>query len=156
MGTMNDYPSPRDFKVVGYIIKSKRVKKPHDYYFFPPKEFSYCKVEGCGSMTFAKGYCKKHYHEHRKGTRHKLRLRKPITICSKCDQPAVSRGLCKRHYNQWHNLNKRRPVTDDMVANKTNPYPCDEWLRLEDKTRYIFFRGNEHSRKTRPNESEGQ
>ena len=56
-----------------------------------------CKIEGCSRPYRAKGYCRVHYQQWRKGTLGKARYK----ICTQenCRKPMYRRGMCEEHYN---------------------------------------------------------
>ncbi len=64
---------------------------------------SYCAYPDCGRPTFAKGWCKAHYHQaHRGQPMHPVGQRPPRPTCTVpgCQRPHKAKGLCVTHYDQ--------------------------------------------------------
>lgn len=62
-----------------------------------------CAYPDCGRPTFAKGWCKAHYHQaHRGQPMHPVGQRPPRPICTVpgCQRPHKAKGLCTTHYDQ--------------------------------------------------------
>jgi len=70
-----------------------------------------CNFEGCDKPHEARGYCKAHYMQLRRGQ--KLRPLKAVVVdCNfeGCDKPYYARGYCKAHYVQLQRGQELRPL----------------------------------------------
>lgn len=93
-----------------------------------------CKVDGCSSPAYARGYCIQHYHRvlrHGDPSVNKRtgpRPRRPRAICTieGCDQPAKAHGWCVRHYFRWRDHGDPLVVEHPPQPNPAEPaqIPC--------------------------------
>jgi hypothetical protein len=68
-------------------------------------ELRKCKVEGCGRVHYARGYCQMHERRVQKhgapgGPNHKRLYGIARCTVEGCDRPYVARGLCRMHYTR--------------------------------------------------------
>ena len=85
---------------------------------------SLCSVEGCGKQTYAKGWCRPHWHRmHKYGRLEKIvGLIKGNCTIEGCNEKIKGKGLCKNHY-AWSKLYGRHPQEyEDKL--KAQNYVC--------------------------------
>lgn len=73
-----------------------------------------CRVDQCGRVVHAKGYCAKHWALVKRTGSPSKRGRKPPAVCycvaEGCGRRAVSRSLCNKHYMRWLQHGTLEPV----------------------------------------------
>jgi len=71
-----------------------------------------CKASNCGKEVQAKGYCKRHYAQWRKGKMPKPRYK--TCNAESCRKPQERRGLCQEHYGKEYG--KKAETTAEAPA----------------------------------------
>ena len=91
-----------------------------------------CKVEGCNTKHYSKGYCQKHY-SYWKNHGVPVFIR-PIILCSVggCNRIQVSKGFCDKHYTRYkrhkdplftnHHNKSHTPVHNTWTGMKSRCY----------------------------------
>jgi hypothetical protein len=67
-----------------------------------------CKASGCGKEVQAKGYCRRHYAQWRKGKMPKPRYK--ICNTENCRKRQARRGLCEEHFTKEFQKTKAQPA----------------------------------------------
>ena len=71
-----------------------------------------CKASGCEREIQAKGYCRRHYAQWRKGKMPKPRYK--VCNTENCRKPQARRGLCEEHFAK--EFQKAKPQPAEAVA----------------------------------------
>jgi hypothetical protein len=86
-----------------------------------------CSFDLCPKETCAKGLCKAHYMQQKRGKPLVTLQKSTKGICSfeNCDKVIQSRGLCQGHYRQWYDGKSLSPLRSQLRG-KCSFIDCDQ------------------------------